>query len=293
MKESVRVIEKKLHENKSAEGATAIKLESKGMRLMAITTSLVFLLCLIVLPLVVIFIEAFAKGAALFFETLFSETTSIAPWFSILVTALSVLCSTLFGICAAWCIAYFDFRGKRILTSLIDLPISISPIIIGLMFMLMYGKYGMLGRYFENMGLVIIFALPGLVLTNISITLPYVARALIPAMQELGKEQEEMAYLLGARGLQIVFRITLPRIKWALLYGIILAAARGAGEFGAASVVSGFIRGKTVTLPLQVHVFYSEYLSTQAFVSATLFVLLSVFTLFVKRIVTKRTSIGR
>ncbi len=284
------MINEKLSVVKNTDYSPVIKLENTGVKLALIVFSVMIMLCIIVLPLAMIFVEAFSKGLSLFIETLFSDTSITALWFSIMVTTLSVLCSTIFGICAAWCIAYFDFRGKRILTSLIDLPISISPIIIGLMFMLMYGKYSLIGRYFENMGIVIIFALPGLILTNMSITLPYVARALIPAMQELGKEQEEMAYLLGANGLQILLRITLPRIKWALLYGIILATARGAGEFGAASVVSGFIRGKTVTLPLQVHVFYSEYLSTQAFISATLFVLLSIFTLGAKYIVGKHNK---
>ena len=263
--------------------------EHKTVRRIAIGISVLFLLGMIILPMIAIFTEAFAKGITLFIETLTSEVTLTALWFSIIVTSISVIFAVIFGICAAWCIAYFQFPGRKLLVSVIDLPVSISPIIIGLMFMIIYGKYGFLGKHLEATGITIIFAFPGLILTNISITLPYVARSLIPAMQELGKQQEEVAHLLGARGWQILFRVTLPRVKWALLYGIILATARGAGEFGAASVVSGFIRKKTVTLPLQINIFYNEYLSTQAFVSATLFVLLSVITLIAKQVVEKRS----
>ncbi len=262
--------------------------QSSRTRSIAISFTWVFVVLMIVLPILAICIDALSKGSLLFFETLFSDTVSIALFYSIVVTIISVLFSMVFGFCAAWCIAYFKFPGRRLLVSLIDLPISVSPIIIGLMFLLIYGKYGFLGQYLEDFGFVVVFAFPSLILTNISITLPYVARTLIPAMQELGKKEEEMGYMLGANGFQLLFRITLPRVKWALLYGMILATARGAGEFGAASVVSGFIRGKTVTLPLQVHIFYSEYLSTQAYISATLFLLLSIGTVIAKQIVGKQ-----
>lgn len=277
-------------EHRTEQNKAPLKRKDQGSRTRSIAISFtwVFIILMIVLPILAICIDALSKGSLLFFETLFSDTVSIALFYSIVVTIISVLFSMVFGFCAAWSIAYFKFPGRKLLVSLIDLPISVSPIIIGLMFLLIYGKYGFLGQYLEDFGFVIVFAFPSLILTNISITLPYVARTLIPAMQELGKKEEEMGYMLGANGFQLLFRITLPRVKWALLYGMILATARGAGEFGAASVVSGFIRGKTVTLPLQVHIFYSEYLSTQAYVSATLFLLLSIGTVIAKQIVGKQ-----
>ncbi len=257
-------------------------------RVIAIFITMFTVVLLLVLPLIALGFEAFSKGISFFVSTILSSNVRIALQLSIVVTLISVCISGIFGFCAAWCIAYFDFKGKRVLVSLIDLPLSVSPVIIGLMFMILYGKYGVIGSYLENAGFVVIFSFPALILTNVSITLPYVARTLIPAMQELGKQQEEMGYMLGANMFHILFRITLPRVKWALLYGMILALARGAGEFGAASVVSGFIRRKTVTLPLQVHIFYNEYLSSQAFVSATLFVLLSIVTLVSKQIIEKK-----
>lgn len=277
----------------AAKTAAKLRLRVSATRVGAIIFSVAFAACLIVLPMAFIFVNAFGKGAGVFFESIVKPDVLTALWFSIAVTGISVALSVLFGVCAAWCIAYFRFPGRRLLISIIDLPVSASPVILGLMFVILYGKYSFVGRYLESAGLTVIFAFPGLLLTNIAITLPYVARALIPAMSNLGAHQEEAARLLGARGLQILFRITLPRVKWALLYGIILACARGAGEFGAASVVSGAIRGKTVTLPLQVNIYYSEYLSTQAFVSATLFVLLSAGTLAAKYFVDKKSAAAR
>lgn len=256
-----------------------------------ILLALLFLLVFLIAPIVAIFLDAFAKGYGLFFSTLFSENVMNALFLSIMITLGATIAAIIFGIAAAWTITHFNFYGKRLMISLIDLPISISPIIIGLMFMVVYGKYTWFGSSLEDLGFKVIFSWPGLLLTNMAITLPFIARSLIPAMRSLGNQQEMAALMLGAKFHHIFFKVTLPNIRWALMYGIILAMARSVGEFGAASVVSGFIRLKTVTLPLQVNIFYSEYLSTQAYVSATLFVLLSLVTLFLKKYVQGKTVI--
>ncbi len=259
-------------------------------RTILIVISICFLLLLLVIPLSSIVVLGLSKGLDTFLGHINSPSTQFSIGLTVLVSLASVIASTLFGVFAAWCIVHFRFWGRRMLQSIIELPITISPIIVGFMFTLLYGKYGYLGNIIENTGITIIFSWPGLVLTNMAITLPYVARTLIPAMESLGADQERTARLLGANGVQIFFRITLPRIKWALLYGIILAMARGVGEYGAAAVVSGLVRNKTVTLPLQVDIYYSEYQSVAAFACATLFLFVSFITIVSKKLIDIQNS---
>jgi sulfate transport system permease protein len=199
------------------------------------------------------------------------------------VAAVAVPLNTVFGICAAWCIAKFEFRGKEILTTLIDLPFSVSPVIAGMVFVLLFGAQGWLGPFLARHDVAIVFAWPGLVLATVFVTFPFVARQLIPLMQQQGTTEEEAALVLGANGLQTFFRVTLPNIRWGLLYGVLLCNARAMGEFGAVSVVSGHIRGLTNTMPLQVEILFNEYQSVAAFAVASLLALLAVLTLALKR----------
>ena len=198
-----------------------------------------------------------------------------------------------FGVCAAWAIARFDFRGKTLLTALIDLPLAVSPVVSGLIYVLLFGLQGWLGPFLARHDIQIIFAVPGIVLATIFVTFPYVARELIPVMEEQGREQEEAARLLGASGWQILWRVTLPRVKWALLYGVVLCNARAMGEFGAVSVVSGHIRGKTNTLPLHVEILYNEYNTVAAFSVASSLAVLALFTLVLKTWVERRQERAR
>lgn len=248
---------------------------------LAIIIISVFLL----LPLAAVLIEAFSEGWDLYLQAINDRYTWEAIKLTLLVAAVVVPLNTVFGIAAAWMIARFQFTGRGALTTLIDLPFSISPVIAGLIFVLVFGAQGWFGSWFAEQGFPIIFAVPGIILATLFVTVPFVARELIPLMQEQGSEEEEAAIALGAGSWTMFWKITLPKIKWGLLYGIILCNARAMGEFGAVSVVSGHIRGKTNTLPLHVEILYNEYNFTAAFAVASLLAGLAILTLVLKSLV--------
>jgi sulfate transport system permease protein len=239
----------------------------------------------LLLPLAAVLIEAFSEGWDLYVQAINDRYTWEAIKLTLLVAAVVVPLNTVFGIAAAWMIARFQFTGRGALTTLIDLPFSISPVIAGLIFVLVFGAHGWFGSWFAEQGFPIIFAVPGIILATLFVTVPFVARELIPLMQEQGSEEEEAAIALGAGSWTMFWKITLPKIKWGLLYGIILCNARAMGEFGAVSVVSGHIRGKTNTLPLHVEILYNEYNFTAAFAVASLLAGLAILTLVLKSLV--------
>ena len=241
-----------------------------------------FIALFLCVPLGLVLFQAFSKGAQAYINALMQPDALAALKLTLLVALATVPLNTVFGIAAAWAITRFEFRGKSLLTTLIDLPFSVSPVISGLIFVLLFGAQGWLGPWLATHGIKIIFAIPGIILATLFITFPFVARELIPLMQELGNEEEEAALSLGASGWQTFFQITLPNIKWALLYGVLLCNARAMGEFGAVSVVSGHIRGLTNTLPLHVEVSYNDYDSVGAFASASILAGLAVVTLILK-----------
>ncbi|MCQ8106416.1 sulfate ABC transporter permease subunit CysW [Methylomonas sp. SURF-2] len=244
--------------------------------------SLASMALFLLLPLATVLLAAFAKGWATYADSLAQPDALAAMRLTLLVAAITVPLTTVFGVSAAWAIARFEFHGKSLLTTLIDLPFSVSPVIAGLIYVLIFGAQGWLGPWLSEHGIKIIFAVPGIVLATLFVTFPFVARELIPLMQEIGHEEEEAALSLGASGWQTFFKITLPNIKWGLLYGVLLCNARAMGEFGAVSVVSGHIRGLTNTLPLHVEVSYNEYDFVGAFASASLLAGLALVTLVVK-----------
>ncbi len=241
-----------------------------------------FLILFVVLPLATVVAEAFAKGVGVYLKSLNDPDTVSAIHMTLSVAAIAVPLNCIFGVAAAWAFGKFEFRGKAILLSLIDLPFSVSPVIAGMVFLLVFGLQGWFGGWLREHHIKIVFALPGLVLATIFVTLPFVARELIPLMQEQGADEEEAARMLGAGGFRIFWSITLPNIKWALLYGVLLCNARAMGEFGAVSVVSGHIRGLTNTLPLQVDILYNEYNMVAAFATASLLAGLALVTLTAK-----------
>lgn len=259
-------------------------------RALLIATSLLFLLLILAMPLLAVFSEALRKGLPAFFEALKDEETFAAIRLTLLVAGISVPLNLVFGVAAAWTIAKFEFRGKAVLSTLIDLPFSVSPVISGLVFVMLFGAQGYFGPFLKSQGLQIIFAVPGLVLATIFVTFPFVARELIPLMQEQGNADEEAALSLGASGWQTFWHVTLPNIKWGLLYGVLLCNARAMGEFGAVSVVSGHIRGQTNTMPLQVEILYNEYNFVAAFAVAALLALLALVTLVLKSLLEYRYS---
>ncbi len=242
-----------------------------------------FLLLFLVLPAFTVLYEAFSKGVGPWLAALAEPYSLHAIWLTLAAACVAVPLNLLFGIAAAWAIARFDFRGKGLLVTLIDLPFAISPVIGGMLFVLLFGARGLFGPFLIAHGFPVIFALPGIVLATTFITFPFVARELIPFMQALGPEREQAAAILGANGWQTFWRVTLPSIRWGLLYGVILCNARAMGEFGAVSVVSGHIRGATNTLPLQVEILYNEYAFAAAFAVASLLLLLALCTLVAKR----------
>ncbi|HEY3520986.1 MAG TPA: sulfate ABC transporter permease subunit CysW [Rhodanobacteraceae bacterium] len=254
------------------------------VRVLLIVPALAFMALFLLLPLAVVFVEAFKQGFAAYWSSIVQPEAMAAIKLTLLVAAIAVPLNLVFGVAAAWVMARFEFRGKNLLGALIDLPFSVSPVIAGLIYVLLFGAQGWFGPWLDAHGLKIIFAVPGLVLATIFITLPFVARELIPLMQAQGSEEEEAARVLGANGLQTFFRVTLPNIRWALLYGVLLCNARAMGEFGAVSVVSGHIRGLTTTLPLEVEMRYNEYNYMGAFAAASLLALLALLTLVVKTV---------
>ncbi|MGO8101941.1 sulfate ABC transporter permease subunit CysW [Rhizobium leguminosarum] len=268
----------------------SVTTENRIARFTLIILSLVFLLLILLLPLAAVFVEAFRKGAGPFLQALADAETFSAIRLTLIVAGVSVPLNLIFGVAAAWAIAKFEFKGKAFLTTLIDLPFSVSPVISGLVFVLLFGSSTWLGQWFSAHDIKILFAVPGLILATMFVTFPFVARELIPLMQEQGTADEEAALSLGASGWQTFWHVTLPNIKWGLLYGVLLCNARAMGEFGAVSVVSGHIRGQTNTMPLQVEILYNEYNFTGAFAVATLLALLALVTLVLKTLLEMRYS---
>ena len=262
--------------------ARNVTTESAPVRLLLISITVGFLGLFLLLPLFAVFIEALRRGWELFLASLHDEAALSAVKLTLLTAAIAVPLNTLFGIAAAWAVTKHRFRGRALLVSLIDLPFAVSPVIAGLVWVLLFGAKGWFGPWLAEHDVKIIFAVPGIVIATVFITFPFVARELIPLMESQGTDQEEAAVTLGARGWQIFRRVTLPNIKWGLLYGVLLCNARAMGEFGAVSVVSGHIRGQTNTLPLHVEVLYNEYQFSAAFACASLLAFLALFTLGMK-----------
>jgi sulfate transport system permease protein len=260
-------------------------LEPAWIKYVLVTIALAFLTLFLFVPLVAVFAEALKKGWDVYVESILEPDAIAAIKLTLIAAVISVPLNLVFGVCAAWAIAKFEFRGKSILLTLIDLPFSVSPVISGLIYVLMFGAQGWIGPWLQEHDIKILFAVPGIVLATVFITFPFVARELIPLMQAQGSEEEEAGLVLGASGWQIFFRVTLPNIKWGLLYGVILCNARAMGEFGAVSVVSGHIRGETNTMPLQVEILYNEYNFTAAFAIASLLALLALVTLAIKSVI--------
>lgn len=263
----------------------AVISEKKGTRTALTALALAVVFVLLILPLVTVFAAAFREGFWEYAGALFTPENLSAIRLTLIVAVISVPLNVLFGIAAAWAIAKFEFSGKRLLISLIDLPFSVSPVVSGLIFVLLFGVHGVFGPFLTAHDIRIIFAVPGIILTTIFVTFPFVARELIPLMQSQGNEEEEASLTLGANGWQTFLLITLPNIRWGLLFGVILLNARAMGEFGAVSVVSGHIRGLTTTMPLQVEILYNEYNFVGAFAVASLLGMLALVTLVLKALV--------
>jgi len=260
----------------------SVTTESASARAVLIALALAFLVLFLILPVVVVFGEALRKGVWAYLATFEDPDARAAIWLTLTVAAIAVPLNMLFGIAASWAIAKFEFRGKSLLVTLIDLPFSISPVVSGLIYVLLFGAHGYFGPWLKAHGVEIIFALPGIVLATIFVTFPFVARELIPLMEEQGNTDEEAALTLGASGLRAFMTVTLPNIRWGLLYGVLLCNARAMGEFGAVAVVSGHIRGFTDTMPLHVEILYNEYNFAAAFAMASLLTLLALVTLVAK-----------
>lgn len=256
--------------------------ESPIVRVLLITSAVIILTLFLLMPLFAVFAEAFRRGWEVFLASLHDDAALSAIKLTLIAAAVSVPLNTLFGVSAAWLVTKFRFRGRSFLLSMIDLPFAVSPVIAGLVWVLLFGAQGWFGPWLAERDIQIIFALPGIILATVFVTFPFVARELIPLMEAQGSDQEEAGVTLGANGWQIFRRVTLPNIKWGLLYGVLLCNARAMGEFGAVSVVSGHIRGKTNTLPLHVEVLYNEYQFSAAFACATLLALLALLTLGLK-----------
>ena len=264
--------------------------EPAWVQAVLIAVALAFMTLFLFVPLTTVFYEAFKKGIDVYLAAITEPDALSAIKLTLIATVISVPMNLVFGMAAAWAITKFDFRGKGLLLTLIDLPFSVSPVIAGLIFVLVFGLQGWFGEWLRDHDLKVIFALPGIVLATVFVTFPFIARELIPLMQAQGIEQEESARVLGASGWQIFWRVTLPNIKWALLYGVILCNARAMGEFGAVSVVSGHIRGQTNTMPLHIEIVYNEYQFAAAFAVASLLAALALVTLVVKYLIEQRVK---
>ena len=270
--------------------ALAATAEPAWVRRALIGLALAFLAFFLFVPLAAVFFEAIKKGWGVYLAAIVEPDAVSAIALTLIAAAISVPLNLVFGLAAAWCIAKFDFRGKNLLLTLIDLPFSVSPVIAGLIYVLIFGLQGWFGESLRDHDLKVIFAVPGIVLATVFVTFPFIARELIPLMQAQGQEQEEAARVLGASGWQMFWRVTLPNVKWALLYGVILCNARAMGEFGAVSVVSGHIRGQTNTMPLHIEILYNEYQFAAAFAVASLLALLALVTLALKYAVEQRVK---
>ncbi|HBO3042520.1 sulfate ABC transporter permease subunit CysW [Pseudomonas aeruginosa] len=267
----------------SAATASASRRGTAGGRLALIVLAWLVFALFLLLPLYVVLSEALKQGFGTFFEAILEPDALAALKLTLIAVAISVPLNLLFGVAAAWCVSKFEFRGKSILVTLIDLPFSVSPVIAGLIYVLLFGAQGYFGEWLGNHDIQIVFAVPGIVLATLFVTVPFVARELIPLMQEQGTQEEEAARLLGANGWQMFWHVTLPNIKWGLIYGVVLCTARAMGEFGAVSVVSGHIRGVTNTLPLHVEILYNEYNHVAAFSVASLLLLMALVILLLKQ----------
>ena len=267
--------------------------EPRAVRYLLTGAALSFLVLFLFLPLVVVFTEALRGGVGAYLAAVRDPVAVSAVRLTLTVTFLVVPLNAAFGVAAAWAIAKFDFRGKNLLTTLIDLPFSVSPVISGMLFVLLFGAHGFLGPWLVARDIKVIFALPGIVLATTFVTFPLVARELIPLMRSQGNDEEEAALTLGASGWQTFFRVSLPKIKWGVLYGVVLCAARAMGEFGAVSVVSGHIRGVTNTIPLHVEILYNEYQFGASFAVASLLTLMAVVTLAIKEVIERRSAARR
>lgn len=259
--------------------------ESKWLKMALITISAGFLFVMLVMPLILVAKEALGRGVEFYFKALTDEFTIKALYLTIEATILAVLLNTLFGLASAWLLTKFDFRGKTFLGSLIDLPFAISPVVAGLFFIMLFGRMSPLYPLLQEYDVAIVFAVPGIILATVFVTFPFITRELVPVMESQGRSEEEAAATFGASGWTIFSKITLPNIKWALGYGIILCSARAMGEFGAVSVVSGHIRGKTNTLPLHIEILYNEYNFTAAFAVASVLVMLAIIILILRNVV--------
>ncbi len=262
--------------------------EPRVVRWIVITIALGFVGLFLIVPLVAVFTEAFSKGFEAYTAAITTDDAMAALRLTLLAAAIAVPANVVFGVAAGWAIGKFQFRGRQLLMTLIDLPFAVSPVISGLVFVLLFGRQGWLGPWVLDHGVQVVFAVPGIVLATIFVSFPFVAREIIPIMEATGTEEEQAARVLGAGGLQMFVRVTLPNIKWGLLYGVILATARAMGEFGAVSVVSGHIRGVTNTLPLHVEILYNEYNAQAAFAVASLLACLALVTLVLKALVERR-----
>ena len=273
---------------KSPPRATRRVTEPAAVRWALVSIVVCFLTLFLVVPLGAVFVEGLARGVDLYLAAIVEPDALAALRLTLLAAAIAVPINVVFGVCAGWAIGKFHFRGKQFLLTLIDLPFAVSPVIAGMVFVLLFGRQGFFGEWAAATGIPIVFAVPGIVLATMFVTVPFVAREIIPVMEAAGTEEEEAARVLGASGLQVFFRVTLPNIKWGLLYGIILCNARAMGEFGAVSVVSGHIRGLTNTLPLHVEILYNEYNFQGAFAVASVLTSLALVTLVLKALVGRR-----
>lgn len=255
----------------------------KVFRMGLILLAMAFLVVVLILPLIVVFLNAFRNGTSFYWHMITRKETLESVILTLKILLIVLPLNTIFGIACAWYVTHFTFRGKKVILALLDLPFTVSPVVAGTVFILLFSVNGLLGGVVERLGIPIIFAFPGLVLATLFVTFPFIARELIPIMTEQGTEPEEAGRMLGANGWQIFFRITLPNIKWALFYGMVLCSARCIGEFGAVSIVSGHIRGKTITVPLEVEILYNEYNLVGAFAVATLLCMVGLFSLVLRK----------
>ncbi|MEN9503539.1 MAG: sulfate transporter permease subunit CysW [Pseudomonadota bacterium] len=262
--------------------------EPRWVKWSILTIGLLFFALFLLLPLLAVFVEGLRKGWDVYWQAIMQPDTLSAIRLTLLAALIAVPLNMVFGVTAAWCISKFEFRGKQLLTTLIDLPFSVSPVVAGLMYVLVFGAHGWFGEWLAENNIKIIFAVPGIILATVFVTFPFVARELIPLMEAQGSDAEEAAVSLGASGWQTFWHVTLPNIKWGLLYGVILCNARAMGEFGAVSVVSGHLRGQTTTLPLHVEILYNEYQFAAAFAVASLLALLALVTLAIKLYVERK-----
>lgn len=260
------------------------KKQSGPVKWILIGISVIFLAVMLVLPLVVVITEALSKGWSTYVEAVTDEYTIKALFLTVKATLIAVVFNTVFGLCAAWALTRFHFRGKKLLTTLIDVPVTVSPVIAGLIYILVFGKQSVLYPILDKLGIQIVFAVPGIVLATIFVTFPFVSREIIPVLESIGTDEEEAAALMGASGWTIFRRVTFPHIKWAFLYGVVLCTARAMGEFGAVSVLSGHLRGKTNTLPLHVEILYNEFQYVPAFAVSSVLVILAVILLIARNV---------